>query len=80
MEHSEKPQHLDQSNKVFWQKASKWTKDFSVSSKERWFLSVQTIHIKQLGTIGVQAIQGVHDGEHEEKHKQTNSNKEQEKT
>ena len=33
MEHSEKPQHLDQSNKVFWQRACNWTKDFSVSSK-----------------------------------------------
>ena len=34
MEHSEKPQHLDQSNKVFWQRACNWTKDFSISSKE----------------------------------------------
>ena len=51
MEQSKKPQHLDQSNKVFWHRACNWTKDFSVSSKERWFLSVQTIHIKQSGTI-----------------------------
>ena len=51
MEQSEKPQHLDQSNKVFWHRACNWTKDFSVSSKERRFLSVQTIHIKQPGTI-----------------------------
>ena len=37
MEQSEKPQHLDQSNKVFWHSACNWTKDFSVSSKERRF-------------------------------------------
>ena len=40
-----------QSNKVFWHRACNWTKDFSVSSKERQFLSVQTIHIKQPWTI-----------------------------
>ena len=51
VEHSKKPQHLDQSNKVFWQRACNWTKDFLVSSKECRFLSFQTIHIKQPETI-----------------------------
>ena len=51
VEHSKKPQHLDQSNIVFWQRACNWTKDFSVSSKECRFLSFQTIHIKQPETI-----------------------------
>ena len=50
-EQFEDPQHLTHSKRVFWQSACNWTSVLSSASKERWFLSNQTTHIKQSGTI-----------------------------
>ena len=40
-------QQWDQSKSPCWHKFLNSTNDFSVSSNERWFNSIQTIHIKQ---------------------------------
>ena len=37
--------------RVLWHRVCNWTNDFSVSLKERQFLSIQTIHTKQPGTL-----------------------------
>ena len=50
-EQVKEPQLLDQSNRVLWHRACNWTFDFSLVLKERRFLSIQTTHIKQPGTI-----------------------------
>ena len=50
-EQVKEPQLLDRSNRVLWHRACNWTIDFSLASKEHRFLSIQTTHIKQPGTI-----------------------------
>ena len=46
-EQSVKPQHHDQSKRLWWPKSFNSTNVFSVSSKEQWFCFIHTIHIKQ---------------------------------
>ena len=48
-EQSKMPQHRDRSQRVCWHKSCNWPNNFSISSKERWFRSVQMIHLKQPG-------------------------------
>lgn len=48
-EQSKMPQHRDQSKRIRWHKSCNWPNNFSISSKERWFRSVQIIRLKQPG-------------------------------
>ena len=49
-EQSVKPQQRDHSKRLRWHKTFNSSNVFSLSSKERWFRSNHTIHIKHPGT------------------------------